>query len=394
MSRVVPALRDLPQRRCVEVMELVATLPSRSHEARRLEDVEVLRDRLSGRTQAVLRGEPGADLEQRLPVPFRELVEDRAACGIGECFEHVTQDAHLRQVATCLSSGSETRVASRTAVWNHEAVVEVVVLGSGTPNPDPNRAGAAVAVVDGASWVLVDCGRAATQRALSAGLDLRRLRAVFLTHHHSDHVSDLATLATTRWVSGDDTPLRVVTPAGPAERYAERCLDVFGDEAFHGQATPSARARPTIAVDAFEPGPDVEEVFADDDWRVVSVLVDHHPVKPAVGYTVERAGIRVAISGDTAVCEGVRRLAHGADVVVHEALLTAAVSPSLLEWNAGARSVGALASSTQPATLILTHLIPAPRTVEDERAFLDEVREGGFTGHTVIAHDLLRLPVS
>jgi ribonuclease BN (tRNA processing enzyme) len=70
---------------------------------------------------------------------------------------------------------------------------------------------------------------------------------------------------------------------------------------------------------------------------------------------------------DGGVCDGIRHLADGAHVVVHEALLTAGVSPSLLEWNASARSVGALAAVTQPETLVLTHLIPGLLT-HDERS--------------------------
>jgi ribonuclease BN (tRNA processing enzyme) len=65
---------------------------------------------------------------------------------------------------------------SPSRIRESAAVVEVIVLGSGTPNPDPKRAGPSVAVADGSSWVLVDCGRAATQRALGAGLDLTALR--------------------------------------------------------------------------------------------------------------------------------------------------------------------------------------------------------------------------
>src|SRR5262247_3090045 len=97
-------------------------------------------------------------------------------------------------------------------------MVEVVVLGSGTPRADPGRAGSALAVVSGRDWLLVDCGRAAAQRAIDAGLDLTALAAVALTHHHSDHVSDLATLATTRWTAGATSPLVVV--ARPAPRPA------------------------------------------------------------------------------------------------------------------------------------------------------------------------------
>ncbi|MEP7112536.1 MAG: MBL fold metallo-hydrolase [Ilumatobacteraceae bacterium] len=266
-----------------------------------------------------------------------------------------------------------------------------MILGSGTPNPDPERAGSSVAVVDGASWLMVDCGRAATQRALSAGLDLTTVVAVLITHHHSDHLSDLATLATTRWCAGATTPLTVVAPTGPATTFAGTCLDAFADQAFHHQAPASGGSRPSIEVVAFDASAEVTEVLDADGWSGSSVLVDHHPVKPAVGYRIQRGGIRVVISGDTTVCDGIRLLADGANVLVHEALLSQRVSVSLLDWNASARSVGELAAATQPQTLIITHLIPSPTTADDEQAYLDEVREGGFAGPTLVAHDLLRL---
>jgi hypothetical protein len=76
-------------------MELVSTLSLRSHETSRLQNIDVLRDRLASRTHAVLGSEPSAELEQRLPISFGELIEDRPACGIGDRFEHVPHESML-----------------------------------------------------------------------------------------------------------------------------------------------------------------------------------------------------------------------------------------------------------------------------------------------------------
>lgn len=270
-------------------------------------------------------------------------------------------------------------------------VAEVVVLGSGSPIPDHGRGGSALAVAADGEWLLVDCGRAATQRAIDAGLDLTSVVAVAITHHHSDHISDLATFATARWTAGAATPLLVVAPAGPAARYAEQCVEVFDDQSFHAQALPQAGPRPTIDVHRFEAGNEPSLVFTAGMWRLSSVLVDHHPVEPAVGYLVELSDRRIAVSGDTAVCDGVRRLAQGADVLVHQAMLAGRVDSSLLEWNASARSLGELAAQTTPHTLVLTHLIPAPRSTDDENAYRADIRAGGFQGPTHIAYDGLRI---
>src|SRR5215218_5519430 len=71
------------------MVELVPALPPGPHQPRRLQDVEVLGDRLPRRAQPVLGREPGAELEQRLPVPLAELVEDRPPGRVGERPVHV-----------------------------------------------------------------------------------------------------------------------------------------------------------------------------------------------------------------------------------------------------------------------------------------------------------------
>ena len=270
-------------------------------------------------------------------------------------------------------------------------MVTIVLLGTGTPNPDPAHAGSAVAVSDGERWVLVDCGRAATHRILEAGLELARLDAVFITHHHSDHVSDLATLAIARWVGGTATPLTVIAPEGPSARYAEACLDAYDDQSFHSQASASAGPRPVIEVRPFDASDTVTTVHSSGTWTVDAALVDHHPVAPAVGYLVRHGELTVAISGDTAPCEGMRRLARGADVLIHEALLGEAVHPRLLEWNASATAVGELARSSGVGRLVLTHTIPPPNSDADRQRYIDDVRAAGYTGPVLVAADLDRL---
>ena len=241
--------------------------------------------------------------------------------------------------------------------------------------------------------MLVDCGRGVAQRVIQARLDMTLLDVVVLTHHHSDHVSDLASLAIARWVAGASTPLTVVAPQGPCSRFAHGCLDGFEDQAFYSQADNGSPARPSVAVTEFEPTSSPTVVFDEGDWSVSAALVDHHPIEAAVGYRIEVGGRTVVVSGDTAVCAGVELLATGADVLAHEAARSDRASPRLLEWNASARSVGDLAHSLRLPTIVLIHLLPAPESAADEQAFIDEARASGYTGEILVAVDLMQIDI-
>lgn len=270
---------------------------------------------------------------------------------------------------------------------------DIILLGTGTPIPDPARCGSGTALVGDGTWVLVDCGRGITTRASEAGLDLTRLAAVVLTHHHSDHVSDLPTLAITRWVAGGAGALTVVAPRGPCARFVDRCLEAYEDEAFHSQGEPDGGARPAIDGRDFRARDHPSVVFEEGGWSVMGVLVDHHPIEAAVGYRVSQGGHTVAVSGDTAVCDGMLQLSMHADVLIHETLDVERTRPDLLEWNAGAPSVGGLAREACVGRLVLTHLLPIPAGAEDEQRFVDQARSGGYAGPIDVARDLMAVPL-
>src|SRR5260370_32972251 len=65
----------------------------------------------------------------------------------------------------------------------------LVLLGTGTPNPDPQRMGPAVAVVSGDRAYLVDCGPGVVRRAVQAGIRMEQVTRLFGTHLHSDHTA-------------------------------------------------------------------------------------------------------------------------------------------------------------------------------------------------------------
>src|SRR5215831_12491598 len=98
---------------------------------------------------------------------------------------------------------------------------KVVLLGTGTPVPDPDRAGPATAIVVDDSAYLVDFGPGVVRRAKAAVLDKHitalepaNLKVAFVTHLHSDHTAGYPDLILTGWTAGRRTPLEVYGPAG------------------------------------------------------------------------------------------------------------------------------------------------------------------------------------
>jgi len=98
---------------------------------------------------------------------------------------------------------------------------KVVLLGTGTPNADPERSGPAVAVVVNGTAYLVDCGPGVVRRAVAAeqkngipALNVTKLQKVFITHLHSDHTLGLPDLVFTPWVLGRIAPLEAYGPRG------------------------------------------------------------------------------------------------------------------------------------------------------------------------------------
>src|SRR3970040_1854089 len=95
--------------------------------------------------------------------------------------------------------------------------MHVILLGTGFPRPDPDRAGPSTAVVVNDKVFIVDAGRGVVMRLAATEFPLKAVRAVFLTHLHSDHISGLPDLFTSTWIFGRASPLDLYGPKGTAK---------------------------------------------------------------------------------------------------------------------------------------------------------------------------------
>jgi ribonuclease Z len=277
----------------------------------------------------------------------------------------------------------------------------VTLTGTGVPHPSPGRAGPGVLVCHGDVALQFDAGRGTVLRLADAGYAPHQLDAVFVTHVHSDHLVDLADLVMTRWIQGimhPARPLPVIAVEGQATRFASRMLEPFDDDIAvrveHVQDGP-----PELDVRPFDLPTTPVRVWQNEDESVVveAVGVHHEPVQGAVAYRITTPAGVVVISGDTRVCDEVAEFARGTDVLVHEACRVSTMAPliagtpfeQIFDYHADTVALGALAEAAGLGHLVLTHLIPPPADAASEQAFVDDVREGGYTGLLTVGRDLL-----
>jgi ribonuclease Z len=273
--------------------------------------------------------------------------------------------------------------------------LEVVTLGTGSPIPDPHRAGSAILVRAGTATLLFDCGRGVVMRLAAAGVVPPMLDRLFLTHLHSDHVTDLNDLITTRWVmSPVESPLPMTGPPGSAA-LVERTLEMLSDD---------VRYRIDHHADlTWRPACDVDEVTNGLAWqcegvRVVAAPTEHLPVKPTVGYRIEADDAVVALAGDTVPCEGLDRLCAGADVYVQTVVRTDLVQAvpnarfqDILDYHSSCEDAGRTAARNGVGTLVLTHPVPPPAPASDSEWVAPAAAH--FGGDVVLAHDLWSINV-
>jgi ribonuclease Z len=273
--------------------------------------------------------------------------------------------------------------------------MQVIILGSGSPLPDPARAGPSTLVRTAAGDLLFDCGRGVLLRAAAAGSGAAALRALFLTHLHSDHITDLNDIFTTRWVTSlVPNPLPVFGPVGTAllMQSIEAMLepDIGYRLAHHGDL----QWRPSATTTEVDRGVVLDEAPV----RVTAAPTDHAPVRPTVGFRIDEGAHSVVIAGDTVPCGGLDELCVGADVLVHTVVRRDLIEQiglprltDVLDYHSSVPDAAQTAARNGVHTLVLTHLVPTPGP-GTEQEWVDQAT-AHFDGKVVLATDLLSLDV-
>lgn len=96
--------------------------------------------------------------------------------------------------------------------------------GAGMPTIERNVSSLAVFLNDGGDFWLFDCGEGTQQQLFRAGLKLSKLKAIFISHLHGDHIFGLTGLLASRGLQGIKTGIDIFGPVGLIS-YLESCLN-------------------------------------------------------------------------------------------------------------------------------------------------------------------------
>ncbi len=276
--------------------------------------------------------------------------------------------------------------------------MELTLLGTGYPHPNPLRAGPSNHLAIGGASVMVDCGNGAVARMTAAGLDAKEVDCLFITHMHSDHTVDLAHVLLTGWIRYRSKPLTIVGPPQTRE-FVARVIHAYEFDIklrkLHERVGDDIM---NVRVAEVSGG----EGFEGDGWKATAVEVDHGYVKPALGFLFEDDGGKLMISGDTTGCDAVRDAANGADLLLHELMRAnpeadphgddlerlPEIRRRVVKSHTCPHMLGPIAEEAGALKVVATHL---PHVTDE--GWIREAMGADYKGQLVIGEDLMTFKI-
>jgi ribonuclease Z len=273
---------------------------------------------------------------------------------------------------------------------------KVILLGTGTPIPDPASSGPCVAVVVNGQAYLFDAGagvvrqaEAAAEKFGIAALEATNLTRLFFTHLHSDHTLGYPDVILTPWIVGRRMPLEVYGPEGVAAM-TENLKQSYAEDIRVRTEGLEGLSKQDLVVNVHEISAGF--IYRDKNVIVRAIPVAHGSWRQAFGYEIDAAGRSIVISGDTSPSELIAEACHACDVLVHEvysadryALVYGRVGKYHAAFHTSTRQLAELASKSKPKLLLLYHQIYfGPRKGVD----LEKEVRRFYSGNVISGSDL------
>lgn len=320
-----------------------------------------------------------------------------------------------KQIGAVMFQRAAQQLAGRNQLSGLRDGLHVGLCGTGSPMPNPQRAGPCNVVVAGKQFFVVDMGENGNRNLNLMGISAGDVDALLLTHFHSDHIDGIGPLMLYHWTRGTSTaPLPVYGPDGVEQVVAgfnaAYALDKVYRIAHHGEQVVPPSGSGVVARPFAMTGKSAI-ILRGGGVTVTAFKVDHDPIEPAVGYRFDYKGRALCISGDTAKSANLIATCKGADLIVHDALQprllthieaaftaqgnanTAKIFHDIQDYHATPEQAAESAQAAGAQMLVLSHLVPPLPYSYLYPAFLGEA-PARFDGKIVVGEDgmLFSLP--
>ena len=297
-----------------------------------------------------------------------------------------------------LNIGLENILSSTKPFLDEEDTLKVVVCGSRSPLPSPGRAESCVLVEAGDDIYIFDLGNGSVNNLTQYQVPWPNVKAVLITHMHSDHMADLPDAHLQSWIQGRTSPLRVYGPEGINLVTKGFELAYSADYQYRNEHHGDDMLPMSIA--GFNAIQIINNQFIPNDTPGLEILpfvVDHYPVNSAFGFKISYKDRTVVISGDTIHDGSVQKYSQDVDLLVHSAISIdivermRGIAPipqmdkilfDIQDYHTSIEEAGEIARDANVEHLLIYHSIPTPRNALMERVFFRPI-EGVFENYSL-----------
>ena len=297
-----------------------------------------------------------------------------------------------------LNIGLENILSNAKPFLDEEDTLKVVVCGSRSPLPSPGRAESCVLVEAGDDIYIFDLGNGSVNNLTQYQVPWPNVKAVLITHMHSDHMADLPDAHLQSWIQGRTSPLKVYGPEGINLVTKGFELAYSADYQYRNEHHGDDMLPMSIA--GFNAIQIINNQFIPNDTPGLEILpfaVDHYPVNSAFGFKISYKDRTVVISGDTIHDGSVQKYSQDVDLLVHSAISIdivermRGIAPipqmdkilfDIQDYHTSIEEAGEIARDANVEHLLIYHSIPTPRNALMERVFFRPI-EGVFENYSL-----------
>ena len=298
--------------------------------------------------------------------------------GLASLNSHSVQDR-------ILNTGLKNILAGVEPFLDKDDSLKVVVCGSRSPLPSPGRAESCVLVEAGNDIYIFDLGNGSVNNLTQYQIPWPNVKAVLITHMHSDHMADLPDAHLQSWIQGRTAPLKVFGPEGI--NLVTKGFELAYSADYQYRSDHHGDDMLPMSIAGFEAIQIIDNQLIPNDTPGLEILpfvVDHYPVNSAFGFKISYKGRTVVISGDTIHDGSVQKYSKDVDLLVHSAISIDIVERmrglapipqmdkillDIQDYHTTIKEAGEISRDANVKHLLIYHAIPTPRNKIMEDVF-------------------------